>query len=103
MTVYLLHLDRRVNPDHPARHYMGSAKKLLARLDKHCFNPDARLMQVAKERGIGFALARTWPGGREVERKLKRRKEGPRLCPICRGEKPFRRYDPTNGGINHEE
>jgi len=84
MTVYLLHFDR---PLHHARHYLGYASDLQKRLDIHRRggSDDARLMQVLRERGIGFKLARTWPGGdRRLERKLKKRHESPRLCPLCR-------------------
>ena len=28
-------------------------------------------------------MVQTWPGSREFERLLKRRKAGPRLCPVC--------------------
>jgi len=81
--VYLLHFDRPISDRHSCQHYLGSADDLDARIAKHRTNPDARLLQVARERGIGFTVVRTWPGGREEERKLKRRKEGPKLCPIC--------------------
>jgi hypothetical protein len=40
-------------------------------------------MQVIKEAGGTFRLARTWPGGRTRERELKNRHDAPRLCPIC--------------------
>jgi len=89
MTVYLLHFERPISPCHTAQHYIGSAEKLIGRLDVHHDCPDARLLQVAKERGIDFALARTWPGGRDLERKIKNWKMGPRLCPICQGEKQY--------------
>ncbi len=89
MTVYLLHFEQPISPGHPAQHYIGSAKMLIGRLDIHHDCPDARLLQVAKERGIGFALARTWPGGRQEERRIKRWKMGRRLCPICQGEKEY--------------
>lgn len=89
MTVYLLHFERPISPNHTAQHYVGTAKMLACRLDMHKVRPDARLLQVAKERGIGFALARTWRGGRIEERKIKNRKEGPRLCPICKGAKTY--------------
>jgi len=39
---------------------------------------------VAHERGIGFVVAATWPGSRSFERQIKRRKNAPRYCPICR-------------------
>jgi hypothetical protein len=34
--------------------------------------------------GIGVDLVRTWPGDRSFERRLKRRHNSPRLCPVCR-------------------
>jgi len=78
--VYLLHFDR---PLHHARHYLGSTADLDARLAEHRAGTGARLVAVMRSLGIGFTLARTWPGDRKTERRLKRRKEGPRLCPIC--------------------
>jgi hypothetical protein len=34
--------------------------------------------------GITWKVARVWnDGDRALERRLKRRKSGPRLCPIC--------------------
>jgi predicted GIY-YIG superfamily endonuclease len=80
-TVYLLHFTERLAH---AGHYLGSAGDLQARLTAHRDGQGARLLAVCKERGIGFELARTWQGGRELERQLKRRHAGPRLCPICR-------------------
>jgi hypothetical protein len=42
------------------------------------------LFQVAKERGIGFDVVRIWEDGdKNFERKLKNRKNSPKLCPIC--------------------
>jgi predicted GIY-YIG superfamily endonuclease len=80
-TVYLLHLSE---PLAHARHYCGWTSNLDARLEAHRKGTGARLMEVCAERGIGFQLARTWTGDRHLERKLKRRHESPRLCPICR-------------------
>lgn len=40
-------------------------------------------MQVQREAGGSFVLARTWPGGRAVETYLKAQKQGSRLCPLC--------------------
>lgn len=90
--VYLLHFERRINPDHPCQHYLGWAGDLDYRLYIHKNWPDARLLQVAKSRKIGFALARTWDGDRALERQLKSWKMGPRLCPICQGEQEYRRW-----------
>jgi predicted GIY-YIG superfamily endonuclease len=78
--VYLLHFDR---PYRHARHYMGTAQHLDERLARHRSRQGARLMEVVTAAGISFVLARTWEGSRELERRLKKRKEGPRLCPIC--------------------
>ncbi len=82
-TVYLLHFDR---PLHHARHYMGWTSNLQERLQRHREGSDARLMQAVQAAGISWRLSRTWPGDRGLERKLKRQKNGPRLCPICRAQ-----------------
>lgn len=87
-TIYLLHFDRPVAEGHPARHYLGWSKYLPARALAHLRGRGARLTQVACERNIGFVIARTWPGDRTMERRLKNRKEAPRLCPICRALPP---------------
>lgn len=89
MTVYLLHLEQPLSDNHTCQHYMGSAEDLETRLYQHLHYPDARMMQVVKERGIRWMLARTWPGGRIEERRLKNWKNGPKLCPVCQGKKDF--------------
>jgi hypothetical protein len=83
---YLLHLDQPLNPTRPARHYLGYTRHPPSRMAAHLEGRGARFMQVARERGIGFVIARTWQGDRSFEKRLKRRKEGPRLCPLCRGQ-----------------
>jgi len=80
-TVYLLHFDQPVS-DH-ARHYLGWASDLAARLEAHREGRGARLMEVCKERGITWHVARTWEGTRDRERAIKDRAESPRLCPDC--------------------
>jgi hypothetical protein len=40
-------------------------------------------MRAVCERRIPFFVARTWVGGRALERELRRRKNAPRLCPAC--------------------
>lgn len=80
---YLLHFDQPISLDHTTQHYLGTSIKLEWRMDKHENSPDARLLQVAKERGIGFTLVRIWQGGREKEKALKAQKNSPKLCPIC--------------------
>jgi len=81
-TVYLLHFER---PLHHAQHYIGYAEDLEARLARHRSGNGARLVEVFTVAGIDFTVARTWEGDRDLERRLKRRKNARRLCPICRG------------------
>ena len=83
-TVYLLHFDR---PYKHAKHYLGYTDNLEARLRQHRQGRGARLMQVIKEAGIGFTLVRVWEGDRALEKRLKKQKNSPRLCPICRERK----------------
>jgi predicted GIY-YIG superfamily endonuclease len=78
--VYLLHLD---TPYKHARHYTGSTGNLTARLADHAAGRGARLLAVVQAAGIGWQVARTWPGGRDAERAIKRRHNAPRLCPLC--------------------
>ena len=80
MPCYLLHFSV---PYKHAKHYLGTAEDLAARLEQHLAGHAARLTQVVVEAGIRLALVRTWPGGRTQERQLKRQKNGPRLCPVC--------------------
>jgi hypothetical protein len=84
--VYLVHLDRRLGTDHPkggAGHYLGTTVDLDRRLAQHRDGTGARILAAAVQRGIGFELVRTWPGGRDVERRLKSHHNAPRLCPRC--------------------
>jgi predicted GIY-YIG superfamily endonuclease len=80
--VYLLHFDQ---PLAHARHYVGwCAYDLEQRLEHHVTGHGARIMQVLTERGIGFQVARVWPGaGRDFERRLKRWKGSGQFCPLC--------------------
>lgn len=81
-TVYLLHFSK---PVAHARHYLGfttrTPEQRLADGSKA-----ARLVRVARGRGAEVTVARTWNGGRHLERHLKSRKDAPQLCPICRGD-----------------
>jgi predicted GIY-YIG superfamily endonuclease len=80
-TIYLLHFSE---PYKHARHYLGFSEDLTMRFDAHSKGQGARLMQVIIEAGLSFELARTWQGSHKDERRIKNRKEAPRLCPICR-------------------
>lgn len=79
-TIYLIHFDE---PYKHARHYIGWARDLDARLEHHRNGTGARLLQVLKQNGIGWQLARTWPGTRDQERRLKNRGSAARVCPLC--------------------
>jgi hypothetical protein len=85
--VYLIHFAQPIgNPASPrgqAGHYLGTAYDLNRRLAQHRAGTGAAIMRAVCERRIPFFVARTWPGGRALERKLKRRKNAPRLCPAC--------------------
>jgi predicted GIY-YIG superfamily endonuclease len=84
MTVYLLHFDSPISKHHTAQHYIGWTEQPLEnRLEVHKQGNGARFTQVANERGIRYQIVRTWKGNRKLERKLKNRKNSPKLCPIC--------------------
>jgi len=80
-TVYLLHFAR---PYQHARHYLGYADNLEQRLARHRAGSGARLLAVIAAAGIDWRLVRTWPGTRTLERRLKGRHSGVRVCPLCR-------------------
>lgn len=80
--VYLLHFDQ---PYKHARHYIGYAKDIDARIELHRQGQAARLTQVLKQNGITFIVARIWKNEtRGFERILKNRGGAARICPICR-------------------
>ncbi|WP_063780730.1 hypothetical protein [Nonomuraea sp. SBT364] len=79
--VYLLHFER---PYKHARHYIGwTPGDVSRRLRQHRNGTGAHLMKVITAAGIDFALARTWTGGRNLERSLKNRGGASRCCPLC--------------------
>ncbi len=79
-TVYLLHF---CEPYQHARHYVGWASNLDARLAQHAAGNGARLTEVIRDAGIGFTLARTMPGTRSDERRVHNAGGMARYCPIC--------------------
>lgn len=82
--IYLLHFSRPVAPGrHTCQHYTGFCYDLWARIRCHLGGNAARLTEVAHERGIGMKVVRVWKGTGHDERRIKNRKEGTRLCPIC--------------------
>jgi predicted GIY-YIG superfamily endonuclease len=82
--VYLLHFENPISDSHTCQHYIGSTGNIEQRLKEHRQGKGARLTQVASERGINFILAWVWEGDKKKERKLKNRKNAPKLCPFCR-------------------
>jgi predicted GIY-YIG superfamily endonuclease len=87
-TAYLFHFDQRY--EH-AGHYTGWATDLDRRLPEHFSGRGARLLEVITQAGIGFRLARTWPGvTRARERQLKNQGGASRYCPICQDERKAR-------------
>lgn len=90
MAVYLLHFSEPIAPvTRSAQHYIGFAKgntieACERRLKVHKAGRGGRLPAVAAERGFEITIARVWlDGDRALEKRLKRQKMGPRLCPIC--------------------
>jgi predicted GIY-YIG superfamily endonuclease len=89
--VYLLHF---YNPETletarlaHAGHYCGMSEDVSARLAEHGTAHGAKLTRAVHRAGLSWVVARTWRGGRRLEKQLKSQKNAPRqLCPICRGE-----------------
>jgi predicted GIY-YIG superfamily endonuclease len=86
-TVYLLHFSAPIGTDKQrAQHYIGWAEDLSVRLDEHLAGRGARIVTVARERGVSFVVAKTWPDAtKHLERKLKNRGGARTICPVCRG------------------
>lgn len=91
--VYLLHFTQLYVP-YPgaapcacAGHYTGFAaggpRALKRRLSQHGTKAGARLTLAVARAGIGWELARTWPGTRQLERRLKNQGGAGRRCPLC--------------------
>ena len=81
---YLLHFDKPISDRHTTQHYLGYSNDIPHRINQHRQGKGSRLCEVAKERQITFVIAQTWIGGdRQLETKLKSRKNSPKLCPFC--------------------
>ena len=66
-----------------AGHYVGWARNVKRRLAEHEAGRGARLLAVVRQAGIGWTLARMWPGSRARERQIKRQGGHARQCPLC--------------------
>lgn len=121
--LYLLHLEP---PYKHARHYLGWAVDIEARLAEHrSGSSGVRLVEAAVRAGCNLELVRTWPNAsRDDERRLKARNPGKysrprgsnstgsrgRLCPLCKTRRkpvllgsamnPFEVTDGLSGIIN---
>lgn len=97
MSVYLLHFSEPLAGH--AEHYLGSADDLAARMADHLAGHGAKITAAAVAAGITLIVARTWPGGRTEERRLKGRPIGSshlrRRCPLCQ---PMPRINRWAGG-----
>lgn len=86
-TIYLLHFSAPLgNPATPyglARHYLGWADDWHARNRAHLAGRGAAITRAALAAGITWECFPLCPGDQRLERALKQRKAGPRLCPIC--------------------
>ena len=86
-TIYMYHFDRAI--EH-SQHYIGfaEAENLEKRGKQHGTLAGAKLMLVAKSRGIEVRLVRTWENKtRDDERKLKNLRNARRHCPECKNAK----------------
>ena len=86
---YLMHFTE---PLAHAQHYLGVAPTDIdARVRKHVAGTSrAKLPEAVHEKGIGMKQVREWLTDTPkqayiLERKLKARKNGRKLCPICTG------------------
>ncbi len=89
--VYLLHFYNPTTGQSAklahAAHYLGVSESVSQRLAEHGTERGARLTYAVRQAGLSWVVARTWRGGRRLEKLLKSRHNAPRdLCPICRGE-----------------
>jgi putative endonuclease len=90
---YLLHFSQPLgNPTNvraQAQHYIGfaaddgSGAGLEHRIAEHLAGDGARITRAALANGIAVELVAAWRGPLALEKRLKARKEAPRLCPVC--------------------
>ena len=88
MPIYLLHFQKPIgnaaNPHGQAQHYIGWTRgEVDTRIEEHRLGHAAAIIAAAAQAGVEMILARTWPGDRTFERRLKRYKKASRLCPLC--------------------
>jgi predicted GIY-YIG superfamily endonuclease len=80
-TVYLLHFEPAYRH---ARHYVGWASDVDARVALHRRGHGSPLIAAAVAAGVEITLAATFDGSRHLERRLKRWHKTGQFCPVCR-------------------
>ncbi len=84
-TVYLLHFDRR-HPKYGWQHYIGWTHDLAGRIASHHRagpKDGSRVSRECHAAGIGFQVARIWPGVSRAEELRMKAINGRNLCPFC--------------------
>ncbi len=71
-------------PYHHARHYIGWARDVEARVAEHRAGAGSPLIRAALAAGVRVELAATMPGSRFLERRLERWHKTGQFCPRCR-------------------
>ena len=94
-TVYLLHFD---DPVAGCRHYVGYTTNLKRRLWQHQNGRGSRLTKRVHAAGVQMRLPRTWVGGLDLERQIKREGHFTRHCALCQrseAEKNLGQVEPS--------
>lgn len=105
--VFLLHFDRPVNAERPARHYLEfTSRRIEDRVNDHRSGFEYRtvpIMWAAYQRGIGFTVARVWSNATKAdEKRLRDLHDNPALCPLCNPALGLRTVQYTRTSEPHE-
>ncbi|MCK5021210.1 MAG: hypothetical protein KAS32_29640 [Candidatus Peribacteraceae bacterium] len=91
---YLIHFDGKV---HHAQHFIGWRENPDAAYIDH----NAKILVSCRKRGIDYRIVREWPlAPEEFADRLKERKNGRVLCPVCT---PIRKYNPSDNEMNDDQ
>jgi predicted GIY-YIG superfamily endonuclease len=82
--VYVLHFEPAYRH---ARHYVGWARDVDARVAEHLAGAGSPLVRAAVLAGASVTVAVTYAGSRQLERRLKRWHNTWKFCPICRSQR----------------
>lgn len=95
-TVYVLHFEPAY---HHARHYIGWALDVDARLAEHLAGTGSPLVRAALAASVRVELVATIPGSRHLERRLKRWHKTGQFCPRCRAARGVERRSNGSGAV----